>query len=531
MRKSISGRMTSTAKVLLATLALLFGGGVNAGQNVLKFAAHADLKNTDPIWTTAKISTMHGWMIYATLFGIDSNYVPQPQMVDTWTRSDDGLTWTFTLRAGMKWHDGDPVRAADAVASVKRWGSRDAMGMKLMAVVDSFEPDNELTFTMKLNKPFGMVLQALAKSSANIPFIMKEEVAAKFDGFTQVPTNIGSGPFMMVEDEWVPGSKVVYKKFEDYIPRQEPANFYSGGKRVHVDKVEWLYIPDQTTQINALNNAEIDFLEGPSLDLLPLISENPDITIAPLPQKFSGWIALNQLHPPFNDVRARRAMSYLINQHEYVQAIIGNPDLYSEFCGSLFVCGIKPYDFEDGSEMLRTHDPEKAKQLFAEAGYKGETLILLDPTDVPILHGATLVTAQKLREIGINVETQAMDWSTLTSRRAETKAPSEGGWHLWHTWWPHPNLMVPVSHPGLTGACEKAWFGWSCDDKLQEYSSSWVFETDPVKQEEIARKLQLRGHDQVPYAFYGQWEMPTAFRNSLKGVLLTPTPILWNISK
>ena len=336
---------------------------------------------------------------------------------------------------------------------------------------------------------------------------------------------------MMVEEEWVPGSKVVYKKFEDYIPRDEPANFYSGGKRVHVDKVEWLYIPDQTTQINALNNAEIDFLEGPSLDLLPLISDNPDITVAPLPQKFSGWIALNQLHPPFNDVRARRAMSYLINQHEYVQAIIGNSDLYSEFCGSLFVCGIKPYDFEDGSEMLRAHDPEKAKQLFAEAGYNGEKLILLDPTDVPILHGATLVTAQKLREIGVNVETQAMDWSTLTSRRAETKAPSEGGWHLWHTWWPHPNLMVPVSHPGLTGACEKAWFGWSCDEELQEYSSSWVFETDPAKQREIARKLQLRGHDQVPYAFYGQWEMPTAFRNNLKGVLLTPTPILWNISK
>ena len=224
-------------------------------------------------------------------------------------------------------------------------------------------------------------------------------------------------------------------------------------------------------------------------------------------------------------------MSYLINQHEYVQAIIGNSDLYSEFCGSLFVCGIKPYDFEDGSEMLRAHDPEKAKQLFAEAGYNGEKLILLDPTDVPILHGATLVTAQKLREIGVNVETQAMDWSTLTSRRAETKAPSEGGWHLWHTWWPHPNLMVPVSHPGLTGACEKAWFGWSCDEELQEYSSSWVFETDPAKQREIARKLQLRGHDQVPYAFYGQWEMPTAFRNNLKGVLLTPTPILWNISK
>ena len=172
MRKFILRRMTSPAKAVLAALALVFSGVVNAGDNVLRFAAHADLKNTDPIWTTAKISTMHGWMIYDTLFGIDSNYVPQPQMVDTWTRSDDGLNWTFTLRAGMKWHDGDPVRAADAVASVKRWGSRDAMGMKLMAVVDYFEPDNELTFTMKLNKPFGMVLQALAKSSANIPFIM-----------------------------------------------------------------------------------------------------------------------------------------------------------------------------------------------------------------------------------------------------------------------------------------------------------------------------------------------------------------------
>ena len=531
MRKSMFAVVGLARNVLLATLAMLLSIGVNAEEKVLTFAAHADLKNTDPIWTTAKITEMHGWMIYDQLFGIDANYEPQPQMVDTYTRSDDGLTWTFTLRPGMTWHDGDPVRAADAVASIKRWGSRDAMGMKLMAVVASLESDNDLTFTMKLTKPFGLVLQALAKSSANIPFIMKEEVATKYDAFTQVPTNIGSGPFMMVEDEWVPGSKVVYKKFDGYIPRSEPANFYSGGKKVNVDKVEWLYIPDPQTQINALTNAEIDYLENPPLDLLQLISSNPDIHVAAMPLKYSGWIALNQLHPPFNDVRARRAMSYLINQRDYVQAIIGNPQLYSEFCGSLFVCGIKPYEFDDGSEMLSTHDPHKAKQLFAEAGYKGEPLILLDPTDIPILHGATLVTAQKLRDIGINVEVQAMDWSTLTSRRAEKKAPSQGGWHLWHTWWPHPNLMLPVSHPGLTGACDKAWFGWSCDDKLQEYSSAWALEVDAAKREDIARKLQLRGHDQVPYAFYGQWEMPTAFRSNLKDVLVTPSPVFWGVSK
>lgn len=515
----------------LCLLASLASVSAHAQEKVVKAVIIADLKNTDPIWTTAAITATHGWMIYDQLFSMDSDYQVHPQMVDTYTKSDDGLTWTFTLRPGLKFHDGDAVQASDAVASIRRWGSRDAMGIKLMEVVESLEADDDLTFTMKLTRPFGMVLEALGKSSSNIPFIMKEEVAANTDGFTQVTTNIGSGPFRMIEDEWVPGSKVVYEKFEDYVPREEPADLYSGGKRVNVDRVEWHYIPDAQTALSALIGGEVDYHEQPPLDLIELVTSDPNVEVKPVPLAFQGWIALNHLFPPFDDVRARRAMMYLINQKDYMQAVIGNSDYYMDFCGSLFVCDLAPYTFEDGSEGLRANDPEMAKKLFEEAGYDGEPLIMLDPTDNPILHAASLVTAQKMREIGINVEVQAMDWSTLTSRRAERKAPSEGGWHFWHTSWTHPNLLLPVSHPGLTGACEKAWFGWSCDEEMQELSSSWAFETDAAKREEIARKLQLRGFDQVPYGFYGQWGRPMAYRTSLKNVLVNPAPVFWNMTK
>jgi peptide/nickel transport system substrate-binding protein len=517
------------AALLIIGVALLAPLAARA-ETVLRFVPQADLKNTDPIWTTAAVTETHAWMIYDQLFAEDANFKMQPQMVDTWKVSSDKLTWTFTLRAGLRFHDGSPVTSRDVVASIKRWGTRDTMAIKLMAVIDSLDAVNDRTFDIKLKRPYPLVLETLGKPSANELFIMKEENIKGIDGFTQVKSNIGSGPFRMLEKEWVPGNKVVYEKFKDYKPRTEPPSQYAGSKQVNIDRVEWIYIPDQATAMAALQRGEVDVLDKPDFDLAKVMEKDPNIKVEKIPLTFQGFMALNTLWPPFDNQKAREAMLYLVNQPDYMAAIIGQERYYLPFCGALFICGT-PNATNVGDEKLKANDPAKAKELFKEAGYNGYPIVVMDPTDFPVLHAAALVTTQKLREIGINVDLQAMDWSTLTSRRAEKKDPKQGGWNIFHTWWTHPNLLRPVSHVGLSGDCDKAWFGWACDKKLQELDREWTFESDPAKRMELVKQIQIEGYNYVPYVPFGQWQAPFAYSAKLNSMMITPSVTFWRVSK
>src|SRR5947209_6675024 len=203
----------------LGTAAVLIAGALltqpaAAQQKTLRFVPEADLRSLDPIWTTAYITRNYGYMVYDTLFAVNEKFEIQPQMVDKWTLSDDKLTYTFTLRDGLKWHDGQPVKSADCIASVERWAKRDALGQKLAELTDSWKAVNDKTFTLHLKRPFALVLDALAKPSSNVPFIMPERIA-KTDASANITDATGSGPFKFVKDEWVPGSKVVYVKNTD----------------------------------------------------------------------------------------------------------------------------------------------------------------------------------------------------------------------------------------------------------------------------------------------------------------------------
>ena len=527
----ISLRRRLGALALGLAFALGAGAGGSAAQNkVLRVVPHADLKNHDPIWTTAYITRNHGYMVYDTLFALDENLKPQPQMVESYEVSEDSLTYSFTLRPGLKWHDGTAVTAADCVASIRRWGKRDGMGQKLLDLTASLEAVDARSFTLKLKKPYGLVLESLGKISSNVPFMMPKRLA-ETDAFEQVTEIVGSGPFKFVKEEWVPGAKVVYVKNEDYVPRSEPASFASGGKVVRVDRVEWLYMPDAATAMNALLLGEVDYWEVPQIDLLSVLKEDPHIKVEVKdPLGTQGWLRPNHLNPPFDNPKARRALLHMVKQATYMQAIVGDPELWTE-CPAYFMCGT-PLESDIGAEALVNQDLDAAKRLMAEAGYKGERVVLMDPVDVPIGHGASLVTAQLLRQIGVNVEVQAMDWSTLTSRRAEKKSVEDGGWSIFHTWVIGADVASPVANIGISGGCvERAWFGWPCDAKIEELRDSYGLETDPVKQKRIAEALQTRAYEVVPYVNYGQWFQPVAFRDSLEGVLISPVPFFWNISK
>ncbi len=217
-------------------------------------------------------------MIYDTLFALDADGAVKPQMVDTYTVSPDNLTYTFTLRDGLAWHDGKPVTAEDCVASIKRWSARDSLGQKLMTFVDGMTADDPKRFTVRLKAPTGLLLFGLAKPSSNVPFMMPKRVA-ETDPNQQISDFTGSGPFVMKTDEWKPGDRIVYTRFKDYKPRPEPASGLAGGKVVKLDRVEWLAVSDQQQAVNALLAGEIDLIEQPAYDLIPLLKEDPNVRL------------------------------------------------------------------------------------------------------------------------------------------------------------------------------------------------------------------------------------------------------------
>lgn len=521
--------MLRFSRSLLLLLAVSLG--VAQAQSVLRVVPHADLKNVDPIWTTAYITRNHGYMVYDTLFAMDENLQPQPQMVDTWEVSEDQLTYTFTLREGLLFHDDTPVTSEDVIASLSRWGARDGMGQKLMDAIAEMKAVDEKTFQIILSAPYGLVLESIGKISSNVPFIMPKRLA-ETDPFEQVEEIVGSGPFKFVAEEWVPGSKVVYEKFEGYVPREEPVSGAAGGKIAKVDRVEWLYIPDAQTAMNALINGEVDYYETPPPDLVPILEQSEGVVVETLdPLGNQGMLRMNHLHPPFDNPLARQAVLWLMDQELYMQAAVGNPAFYSE-CFSLYACG-SPLETDVATESMQAgKDVERAKALLEEAGYDGSPIIVMQPTDVPVLNAASLVTAQLLREAGMNVQLEAMDWSTLTSRRAMREPPGEGGWHIFHTWWIGGDIANPITHTGLsTGGVEQAWFGWPEDAQIEELRDAYARSTSAEEQKELATQIQARAMEVVTHGNYGTWFNPVAYRSNVRGMIKSPVQFFWNMEK
>jgi peptide/nickel transport system substrate-binding protein len=501
----------------------------------LKFIPQANLQVLDPIWTTAYITRNHGYMVYDVLFALDAQLHVQPQMVDTWEVSTDGLHYTFSLRQGLQFHDGTPVTAEDAVASLRRWGQKDALGKQLMRATAQLAAVDNTTFRLDLKEPFALVLDALAKPSSNVPFIMPARLA-RTPADEQIKEVIGSGPFKFVPEEWQPGHRVVYVRNPDYVPRAEPASFGAGGKQVYVDRVEWLNIPDRATASAALTAGEVDYWEDPPVDFVSQLEKNPNITVGFVDAMGTqGWLRPNHLYPPFSDKRARQALLYILDQETYLRAAIGNPKFWRK-CAAYFICG-SPWESEAGAEPFTKPREanvswlylEKAKQLLKEAGYDGRPVVLLDPTDRPDIHAATLVTRELLTKAGVNVDLQPMDWSTLVSRRAEKKPPAEGGWNLILTWWLAADVFSPAINAGVASDCDQAWFGWPCSEQMEKLRAEWVRTQDSAKKKELTDEIQRLAYEEVPYVSWGQWSLPAAYRTYVKGVLPFPAPIFWNV--
>jgi peptide/nickel transport system substrate-binding protein len=511
-------------------LALTAGVPVAASaETVLHAVMQSDLKILDPIWTTAYIVRNYGYMVYDTLFAMDANGAIQPQMVDKYSVSDDKLTWTFTLRDGLVFHDGAPVTSDDCIASIKRWGARDAVGQTLMTFVKDMSAVDAKTFTISLKTPTGLMLQGLGKPSSNPAFIMPKRVAMTPPN-EQIKDYIGSGPFVFKTGEWKPGVKAVFTKFDKYVPRSEPDSGMAGGKVVKVDRVEWIVMTDQQTAVNALKAGEIDFMEQPSIDLLPEIAKSPDLKLVdgnPLGAQYV--FRFNTIHKPFDNPKIRQALLYAFNQEDFLKATVGDPAYY-KLCKALFICGT-PFASDVGMTDKLESNFKKARELLKEGGYDGAPVVLMQSTDLAQLTNLAPVAKSFMEKIGMKVDMQSMDWQTLVARRTKKDPDDKGGWDAMLTSWVAADVLNPVSAAFVNASCDKAPFGWPCDPELEKLRADFAREADPVKQKAIADAVQMRESESPTYIDVGQYYGPYAMRKTITGVITAPVTIFWNVQK
>ncbi|WP_182417602.1 ABC transporter substrate-binding protein [Bartonella sp. HY038] len=522
-------KMRSVLKIGLIALSMSLASTTAFAETILKAVMHSDLRVTDPILTTAHITRNHGYMIYDVLIAQDSHSNPRPQMAD-WTVSEDGKTYSFTLRDGLKFHDGSPVTGKDVVASLKRWGARDSGGQLLFDATEKLEAVDDKTIVWTLKKPFRPLLDVLSKESAVPAFIMPEAVA-NTPPDQAIKEFVGSGPFKMVVADFKPGIGVTYEKFTDYIPRDEPADGMAGGKVVYVDKVQWISMPDSQTAINALANDEIDYLEEISVDLIPLIEGDDHIVVEKRDKFGSQSIArMNFKYPPFDNQKIRQAALYALSQEPSLANLMASPDYY-QVCGAIFGCGTLLGD-ESGTQSL-THkgDVDKAKALLTEAGYDGTPIVIMQPTDVATLAPQPIVAAQQLRAAGFNVDLQPMDWQTLVGRRASMAAPKDGGWNMFFTTWIIPEVSTPLNSQMLNGRGDKAWFGWPVDEKIEALKQEFIAADNDDERKEVAKKIQQHVIDFVLYVPLGEFQIPQARHTNIKDMLPTASPVFWNMKK
>ena len=512
----------------LALSAMLPSFAPAQGQT-LKVVMHSDLKALDPIWSGAYITRNYGYLVYDVLFAVDDKFQVKPQMVETYTTSDDGLTWTFKLRDGLEWHDGQKVTAEDCIASLKRWSARDSMGQKLAQSIVEYKAVDPGTFQIVLKEKFGALLEAIGKPSVVVPFMMPRRVA-ETDPFKQIDDYIGSGPFVFKKDEWKPGEKLVFTKFQKYKPRPEPASGMAGGKVVSLDRVEWLTIVDPETAINALLNGEIDMIEAVGADHLPLLEKGKGVKVMRYRTSGQYVFRMNWLLPPFNNEKIRQAAAVALNQEDFLQASVGDKRLYKT-CKAMFTCDT-PYATNAGMEGLVEGNAAKAKQMLAEAGYDGTPVVILAPTDLASIKQLGPVAKSLLERAGFKVDLQSLDWQTMNVRLAKKTPVSDGGWNAFSTSWSQVDILDPLMTPFLLANCDKARAGWPCDAEVEKLRDRFARASGEAEKKKIAEETQRRAMQVVTHVPLGEWYGSGAVRSNVQlREVLPPVTSFWGITK
>jgi peptide/nickel transport system substrate-binding protein len=498
----------------------------------LRYVPRFDPGVLDPHWSTSGSTRTHGFMVYDTLYGLDDAQQPQFQMLQGHVIEDDGLRWTLTLRPGLRFHDDTPVLARDCTASIRRWAGRDLFGQELMAATDDLSAPDDNTIVFRLKRKFPLLPMALGKSQGAAPLIIPERIIAASNG-KPVAERIGSGPFRFVAGDYVPGSFLAYEKFTGYVPRADGTpSGTAGPKRVYFDRVTWRVIPDANTGLAALRSDEVDWLEYLLPDLVASVAGDKAIAVKVMePHGYIAILRLNHLQPPFDNPAIRRALLGAIDQDELMQGMVGDYPAYRHTPVGVFCPGTPMANDAGMAVFTSKRDYAAVRAAVQAAGYEGEPVAMLMVSDIPQYRGVNEVLADQMKRAGFNIDYQAMDFTTVVSRRENRGPVDKGGWNGFVTnGWYGTDMLTPVTHTSLRGNGAKGWAGWPDSPKLEALRRQWMDTTDPAEQKRIAVEMQLQCWIDVPYIPLGQNMQPSAYRSELVD-FLPGFSTFWNVRR
>ena len=495
-----------------------------ASATTLKFVPYADLALLDPL-VSAFVTRNHVMMVFDTLFALDAAGNAQYQMLAGHTVDADQKVWTLTLRDGLFFHDGTPVLARDVVASLRRWAAKDAFGQAVMAATDDLSAPSDKQVVFRLNPPFPLLPQALAKPTNLMAVIMPERLATTAAG-TLLNEMVGSGPFRFLPDQRVSGAHNGYAKFEKYVPREGVASFCAGPRIANFDRVEWITTPEPATQAAALRNGEVDWVEQPVMDLVPSLKAARDLRVEVVETTgLIGVLRFNHLYPPFDNPAIRRAALRAVSQREFMTAVAGDagPGVINDRVG--FFAPSSAYASNAGMENF-SPNPDLAalrKDVMA-AGYNGEKVLFLGAADVPRITAICEVGADVLSKIGLNIDYVSTDWGTVVQRITRSQPIAEGGWSIFGSMWGGLDWDNPAGDAALRGNGKNAWFGWPTAPKLEAIRDQWLHATDTPALKSLAADMQRQAFEDAPAMPLGLYYQPVAYRNDLtdmmKGLIL-----------
>lgn len=515
-------------RLFLFALGMLVTTSAPAAEpTVLRVMPQGPLIGLDPVATPGYPTLDHAYLVYDTLFALDAELRAQPQMAERDEVSADGLAHRIALRAGLRWHDGAPVTAADCIASIRRWAARDGLGRDLMDRVAAMEPDGDGVIAIKLKRPFPLLAQALAKPMGIVPFMLPARLAS-LPADRPIEEATGSGPFRFAPEKAEGNFLKVYERNPAYVPRPEALSLFAGGKRAAVDRLEWMYIPALAIATFELYAGTVQYWRSPPAEALPRLAGNPDVTIRPNDALGeTAMLRLNHRSPPFDDRRVRQAAALAID-HQAMVAALGGLAMDARICVSMLPCGLP-----GGPAALADPRPTEerraaARRLLREAGYDGKPLALLTAHDQPVVDALARATADQLRRVGFVVTINDMLWPDLARRRQSPASVEDGGWSAFVTRWPALDLASPAWNEALRATGEQAWIGWPKDDALESLRQDWLDAPSTAG----AERIEQRAAEIVAYVPLAQFRLPVAYRHT---AITDPPPLpvmaLWGVAR
>ncbi|HUN39058.1 MAG TPA: ABC transporter substrate-binding protein [Acetobacteraceae bacterium] len=495
----------------------------------LRYASSVGVTQPDPLATTFYPTFALALQVFESLYCVDEQLRPRPQMAAGHLVADDGKRWTIRLRDGLRFHDDEPVLARDCVASLNRWMKRDAAGRTLALQLDEVAAPDDKTVVLRLKKPFPHLLLVLGKPTPNFMAVMPTRLAAT-DPSQALTELVGSGPFRFVASAFSANSLVVLDRFQKYEPRNETPSGMAGGRVAKVDRVEWRVLPDAATQTAALMTGEIDWIATPLQDTIPKLRQRPDITVGILDQfGFAPWLRPNHIAGPTANLGVRRAIMAALDAREILTAAAGDDTATIDAPIGVFAPG-SPFASAAGLDLLGPKPRDTVQAMLRDAGYNNERIVLLHQSDSAAAHGMLQIIARRLTEAGLNIDDQIMDFASVVARRNSKETPDKGGWSLIFGVATCADFMTPLLHLSLrTGPA--SWIGWPTDPAMEALRDRWLDATDEATQRRLAASIQKTALSDVLYVPLGRYVAYAAWRSNVTGILRTHQPVMWNISK